>query len=160
MKLFSKIGVGKVQLVNDACNGCGKCNRVCDMQVDVLGSLEKQGQINSIDCIRCLKCTDECPVKAIAFRMGKQKGFSLSGEAAGRAEKASLLRRRLSAMDVVITAVWVGITLFFTFGPRQSAPQEIKIAMAAGLLVVIYGLARLIQKVIILSKKRRSEMSA
>ena len=147
LKLFTKIGIGKVRLVNDACNGCGKCNRVCDMQVDVLGSLKNQGQVSSIDCIRCLKCTDECPVSAIAFRMRKQTGVSLNVAAISRAEKYTLQRRKLSAMDVIIATIWVGITLLFTFGPRESAPQEVKIAMAAGLLLMIYGLVKLGQKV-------------
>jgi polyferredoxin len=141
LKIFSRFGIGKVRLVNDACTGCGKCNYVCDMQVDVLGGIKKHGQVNSADCIRCLKCTDACPTCAIAFRMRRQEGISLSAEAAGRAEKASRGRRRLSALDVSIAALWIGVSLFFTFAARQGAPQVIKITMAAGLLADIYGMA-------------------
>jgi ferredoxin-type protein NapH len=147
LKIFSRIGIGKVKLVNEKCTGCGKCNRICAMQVDVLGSLHRYGQVNSSDCIRCLKCTDECPTGAIAFQMLRNGNIRISTDAAVRAENVSLERRRLSALDVTITLIWIGITLFFTFTARQSAPQEIKIAMAAGLLLVIYGLARLAQKV-------------
>jgi len=140
LKIFNRFGIGKVQLVSEACTGCGKCNRVCDMQVDVLGNLNNYGQVNSIDCIRCLKCTDECPINAIAFRMGKQGRFSLDAEAANRAEKLSMKRRRLSGLDIVITVLWSGITLLFTLTARQAAPQEVKVTMAAGLLLVIFGL--------------------
>jgi polyferredoxin len=146
LKIFNRIGIGKVKLVNEGCNACGKCNRVCDMQVDVLGNLRSYGQVNSLDCIRCLKCTDECPTGAIAFRLQPKGNITLSTEALDRAENASLKRRRLSALDITITVLWIGMTLFFTFTARQSAPQEIKVTMAAGLLLIIYGVVRVAQK--------------
>jgi len=139
LKIFGRIGIGKVRLVNGECNGCGRCSRVCSMQVDVMSDLKAHGQVRSLDCIRCLKCTDECPTGAIAFTMRPQRDISLSTDAANRAEKASLKRRRLSALDVTIAVLWIGLTLLFTFTMRQSAPQEIKVTMAAGLLLAIYG---------------------
>ena len=146
LKILGRIGIGRVRLVSGECNGCGRCNRVCDMQVDVMSNLKAHGQVRSLDCIRCLRCTDECPTAAIAFSMRPQRAASLSTDAANRAEKASLKRRRLSAFDVTIVALWIGSTLFFTFTMRQSAPQEIKVTMAAGLLLVIYGMVRLAEK--------------
>jgi ferredoxin-type protein NapH len=146
LKIFNRIGIGKVRLVNEKCNGCGKCNRVCEMQVDVLGNLKDHGQINSSDCIRCLKCTDGCPTGAIGFSMRQKRQISMSAEAASRAEKTSLKRRQLSAFDVAITVLWASVTLIFTFTARQSALQEIKVTMAAGLLLVIYGVVLLAQK--------------
>jgi ferredoxin-type protein NapH len=146
LKIFNKIGIGKVRLVNDECNGCGKCNRVCDMQVDVLGNLKEHAQVNSLDCIRCLKCTDECSTGALAFCMRKKGNISLSADAASRAEKSSLKRRQPSAFDIAIAVLWVSVTLFFTFAARQGVPQEIKVTMAAGLLLVIYGVIWLLQK--------------
>jgi polyferredoxin len=116
------------------------------MQVDVISNLKAHGQIRSLDCIRCLKCIDECQKGAIAFSMRPQRDVSLSTDAANRAEKASLKRRRLSAFDVTIVVLWIGLTLFFTFTTRQSAPQEIKVTMAAGSLLVIYGVVWLAQK--------------
>jgi len=147
LKIFNRIGIGKVKLVNENCNGCGKCNRVCEMQVDVLGNLRSHGQVNSNDCIRCLKCTDECPRGAIAFQMLRKGNVTLGAEAAARAEKASLKRRRMSALDITIAVVWIGITLFFTFTARQGVSQEIKVTMAAGLLLIIYGVVRIAQKI-------------
>jgi polyferredoxin len=146
LKIFSRFGIGKVRLVNEACNGCGKCSRVCDMQVDVMASIKNDGLVNSADCIRCLKCTDVCPTHAIAFRMRRQGDISMSADAASRAERTSLKRRRLSALDISIVVLWTGLSLFFTFTARQGASQAIKTTMAAGLLLVIYGLARLVQK--------------
>lgn len=116
------------------------------MQVDVLGDLHRYGQVNSYECIRCLKCTDECPTGAIAFQMLRNGNIRLNTDAAIRAETATLERRRLSVLDVVISLMWIGTTLFFTFTARQSAPQEIKVTMAAGLLLVIYCVVRITQK--------------
>jgi len=146
LKIFNKIGIGKVRLVSEECNGCGKCNRVCDMQVDVLGDLKEHAQVNNLDCIRCLKCTDGCPTGAIAFRIWQKENISLNANAASRAEKSSLKRRKLSAFEIAIAVLWISVTLFFTFTVRQGAPQEIKVTMAAGLLLVIYGVVWLTKK--------------
>jgi len=155
LKIFNRIGIGKVKLINDQCTGCGKCNRVCVMQVNVLGDLKNYGQVNSSDCIRCLKCTDECPVGAIAFQMGRNGEITLGAEAAGRADKISLKRRRMSALDITIVVMWVGITLFFTFNGRQGVPQEIKVAMSAGLLLIVYGVVRSADSLLKLAKNRK-----
>lgn len=146
LRLFGSGIVGKVRLVSDGCIGCGKCNRSCVMEVDVLGELEAHGEVRSLNCIRCLKCTDECPEGAIAFTLRRGKA-SLSADAAARAERSSLKRRKLSAFDVVITVLWIGATLGFTLsGIRQDASQAIKSLMTPGLLVLIYGLVWLGQK--------------
>ena len=70
----------------------------------------------------------------------------MSAEAASRADKASLKRRQLSAFDIAITVLWAGVTLIFTFTARQGTLQEIKVTMAAGLLLVIYGAVLLAHK--------------
>ena len=146
LRLFGNGILGKVRLVSDACIGCGKCNRGCVMEVDVLGELNAHGEVRSLDCIRWLKCVDECPEGAIAFTL-KRSQASLSADAAARAERLSLKRRKLSAFDVVITVLWVGVTLSLAFsGVRQNASQAIKSLMTPGLLVLVYGLVWLGQK--------------
>jgi len=147
LKLFGSGCLGKVRLVNEDCTGCGKCNHVCDLQVDVLGELEAHGEVRSLNCIRCLKCTDECPQGAIAFSLSRSQA-SLSAEAVARAERSTGKRRRLSALDVIITVLWVSATAVFAFaGMSQSAPQEIKAFMSVGLLLAIYGLVWVAQKI-------------
>jgi polyferredoxin len=139
LKIFNAAKIGGVRLVNNECIACGKCNRVCDMQVDVMGNLNTQGEVCSSDCIVCLKCTDVCPTDAIALSL-RHHDYSLSDDAATRAERSTLKRRKLSAFDVAITVIWIGVSVFFFFsGSRANAPQEIKVLMSVGLLLIVYG---------------------
>jgi len=147
IRIFSSVSLGKIRLVNSECIACGTCNRTCDMEVDVMGELAAHGEVRSLNCTRCFKCTDECPQGAIAFSL-RRKEASLSAEAAARAERSTLKRRELSAFDITIAVIWVSVTLALTFtAVRQDAPQAIKAAMTPGLLLVIYGLVWGAQKV-------------
>jgi len=146
LKVFSSVKIGGVRLLNNACIACGKCNRACDMQVDVMGDLNTHGEVFSSACIVCLKCTDACPTDAIAHSM-RRHNASLPADAATRAERSTLKRRKISAFDVTITIIWVGVSLYFFFsGGRATAPQEIKVVMSVGLLLIVYGLVRAIWK--------------
>jgi hypothetical protein len=78
--------------------------------------------------------------------MWQDRDVSLNADAIARMEKAYQKRRKLSGFDVAITVLWISVTLLFTFTARQNAPQEIKVAMAAGLLLVIYGIMWVAQK--------------
>ncbi|KXO17004.1 4Fe-4S binding domain protein [Clostridiales bacterium KA00134] len=50
--------------VNEKCVSCGKCKRVCPMDVDVVKNP------NSAECIRCGVCIKSCPTKAISYKYG------------------------------------------------------------------------------------------
>lgn len=56
---FNKISLKQISIKSDACIKCGKCSKVCPMDLNV------PKEINSSDCIRCFDCKSECPVKAI-----------------------------------------------------------------------------------------------
>ena len=43
-----------------ACNGCGTCARVCEVQA------VRNGEIEVTSCIACMKCVDHCPGQALA----------------------------------------------------------------------------------------------
>jgi polyferredoxin len=142
LKIFSILGLGKMRLTNDDCIGCETCNRACDMHVDVVGELKNFGEVRDLNCIRCFKCTDECPHDAISFSLGRGNGV-LSSIVADRVEKASLNRRQSSGFDMGITALWIGVIVFMNLvGVRQNAPQELKVLMGPGLLILIYSLLR------------------
>jgi len=128
------------------------------MQVDVMGELKTHGEVRSLNCIRCLKCTDECPQEAIAFTLSCREA-SLPADAAARAERASLKRRKISAFDVAIAALWIGVTVSINLtGVRQDAPQELKVFMPVGLLLVVYGLVWIVQKAWSKLGKREQEI--
>ncbi len=56
---FNKISLKQITIKKDTCVKCGKCSKVCPMDLNV------PEEINSCDCIRCFDCKSECPVKAI-----------------------------------------------------------------------------------------------
>jgi ferredoxin-type protein NapH len=57
------VGHGKYQLKVDAdkCIDCGKCQKVCPMQLPVNEIMDKP------DCIKCGRCVEACPKKALSF---------------------------------------------------------------------------------------------
>ena len=103
-KVFSRVKIGRVRLVNEECIGCGKCNRACDMRVDVMGNLNAHGEVCSSNCIVCLKCTDACPTDAIALSLRRHNNAQ-PAKAATRAERSTLKRRKLSTFDVAIAVI-------------------------------------------------------
>jgi polyferredoxin len=146
LKIFKSVSVGKIRLVNDECIGCGICNRSCEMQVDVMGDLKTYGTVHSSNCIVCLKCTDACPTNSIDLSLRRQIA-SLSTDAAARAERSSLKRRKISAFDVTIAILWIGTSVSINLaGVNQNAPQELKVLMTPGLLLLCFGLVWLGQK--------------
>lgn len=153
LKIFSGASIGKIRLVNHECIGCGKCNNNCDMQIDVMGELKANGEVKSLSCIRCFRCTSSCPKGSIAFNL-KHRKISLSSIATARIDKVSLKRRKLSIFDIIISVLWISISAVFIFaGINQSAPQEIKVIMPAGLILVIYGLMWIAQKILFKLRK-------
>ncbi|MBQ7294969.1 MAG: 4Fe-4S binding protein [Clostridia bacterium] len=56
---FNKISVFKLRCDESKCVSCGKCARVCKMNVDPTKIPD------STECIRCGKCVSECPVDAL-----------------------------------------------------------------------------------------------
>jgi polyferredoxin len=147
LKIFSMVRPARVRLVSYDCLGCGKCARVCDMEIDVPGELECYGEVHSTNCNVCLKCTDECPSQAIAFTLRRTTN-TMTHEAVTRVNEQTSKRRKFSGFDVVISLLWIGVVLTFTVaGLRQNAPQEIKALMTPGLLLVFYSLALIARKV-------------
>ena len=59
--LFNKFSLLQIKLDSNKCINCGKCSRVCPMNLDV------PKEINTSDCIRCYDCKKDCPFKAISY---------------------------------------------------------------------------------------------
>ena len=59
--LIGKVSPYAVTVHKDSCIRCGKCNRACPMNVDVMDA--KNGRVTSIECINCNECVNVCPQK-------------------------------------------------------------------------------------------------
>ena len=66
--LSNAIGGDKdpLQLDRPRCILCGKCERVCPMQISILQETP-QGLLTDRDCIRCGECVAICPRKALTI---------------------------------------------------------------------------------------------
>ena len=56
-----------IQIDEEKCVGCGKCAKVCRMQVDPVVNA------NSLECIRCGRCKQACPTGAISCGVSREK---------------------------------------------------------------------------------------
>ncbi len=57
--LLNKISMYHIEIDDDKCTECGRCAKVCKMDVDPAKNP------NSAECIRCGKCAESCPSRAI-----------------------------------------------------------------------------------------------
>jgi ferredoxin len=59
MNPLSRFGFTRVQRDTHTCNGCGKCARVCPMEIPV----DKLLVVTNARCTSCMECVDSCSVK-------------------------------------------------------------------------------------------------
>ena len=57
--LFNRFALYQMQLAPERCTGCGTCDTVCPMALDV------RRELTGGECIRCGRCRAACPAKAI-----------------------------------------------------------------------------------------------
>ena len=62
--LMNKVSLFGIKVDGHKCVSCGKCAKVCKMDVDVTKTP------NHTECIRCGKCITACPTEAISFNYG------------------------------------------------------------------------------------------
>lgn len=63
LKPMSKYSLLRVKVDEAKCISCGKCKKVCPMDVDVTDNSRKRK--NGTECILCMECVDGCPKQAI-----------------------------------------------------------------------------------------------
>lgn len=63
LKPMSRYSVMRITVDSEKCISCGKCKRVCPMNVDVTNNSRKRE--NATECILCVKCVEECPKDAL-----------------------------------------------------------------------------------------------
>ena len=63
LKPMSYYSLIRIKCDKDKCISCGKCKRVCPMDVDVTDNSRKR--LNGTECILCMECVKNCPRKAL-----------------------------------------------------------------------------------------------
>lgn len=58
----------KITVANqDLCHTCGKCSRVCPMQLTPYVEFSDENQIDDSNCIRCSTCVENCPAGVLTL---------------------------------------------------------------------------------------------
>lgn len=63
LKPMSYFSLIRIKCDKDKCISCGRCKTVCPMDVDVTDPSRKRK--NGTECILCMECVKNCPVKAL-----------------------------------------------------------------------------------------------
>ena len=63
LKPMSYYSLLRVRCNKDKCISCGKCKRVCPMDVDVTDN--SRNRKNGTECILCMECVKNCPKNAL-----------------------------------------------------------------------------------------------
>ncbi len=63
LKPMSYFSLFRVKCNKEKCISCGKCKRICPMNVDVTDNSRKRK--NGTECILCMECVKNCPKKAL-----------------------------------------------------------------------------------------------
>ena len=63
LKPMSYFSLLRVKCDHSKCVSCGKCQKVCPMEVDMTDNSRKRK--NGTECILCFECAKACPKKAL-----------------------------------------------------------------------------------------------
>lgn len=74
-KMTSRFSLLKIKIDSDQCIDCGKCEKVCPMDVKLLDYKNNEQRILSTECIWCSACANECPKDAINSTIGFDVGI-------------------------------------------------------------------------------------
>ncbi len=63
LKPMSYFSLFRIKVDEKKCISCGKCEKLCPMDVEVTSSSRKRK--HGTECILCMKCVEECPKNAL-----------------------------------------------------------------------------------------------
>ncbi|HWQ79350.1 MAG TPA: 4Fe-4S dicluster domain-containing protein [Anaerovoracaceae bacterium] len=74
-KVTSRFALLKIKIDPEKCIDCGRCEKVCPMDVKLLEYKGNNQRVLSTECIWCSTCTYECPKNAITSSIGLDMGL-------------------------------------------------------------------------------------
>ena len=63
LKPMTYFSLMRITCNKEKCINCGKCKRVCPMNVDVTDN--SRNRLNGTECIKCMECVMNCPKGAL-----------------------------------------------------------------------------------------------
>lgn len=66
-----KVSISK----HEMCHKCGKCARVCPMQLKPYTNFSENNQLDDANCIRCSTCVQNCPANILALATENTSGI-------------------------------------------------------------------------------------
>ncbi len=63
LKPASYYSIVRIKNDTDKCISCGRCNKICPMNVEVQNTSRKR--VNGTECVLCFNCVNECPTKSL-----------------------------------------------------------------------------------------------
>jgi hypothetical protein len=129
--LFNKVRIFKLRRAPSTCIDCGRCDRVCPMNIDI----SHKEVISDALCISCLECTSErhCPVPAtVSLQTGAIGSIDGTEKAVS---KAKILRAPLMAV-LILAVFFTGIVTTMALGiwttESEKKPSRYTEGIAAG----------------------------
>lgn len=124
--LFARLNLVGVKLETSKCIDCGKCLRVCGMDIQHVGDHE---------CIHCGECIDCCPTKAISFKAGSivLRESALEKSSAQRKNR----QRRLAISAWAAALIVLGCTLYAANRPESDTQPSVTVVQDFS--VPLYG---------------------
>lgn len=73
-KITSRFSLLKIKIDSELCIDCGRCEKICPMNVKLLDYKNRNKRVLATECIWCSACTYECPKGAISSTIGLDAG--------------------------------------------------------------------------------------
>jgi len=67
LALTSRIAGQRINTDKTECISCGLCNKVCDLNIDIMSCAKNKVPVKSFNCVGCGACVDTCPKNTLEY---------------------------------------------------------------------------------------------